>query len=81
MFSAALAFSPGFIPGGLVKGGKARIFVSHGVADEVLLIDSCSRVLVPRLKGSGYAVEYREFQGPHTVPPEIAEEGLKWGLG
>jgi len=26
-------------------------------------------------------VSYREFQGPHTVPAEIAEEGLRWVLG
>jgi predicted esterase len=77
---SVVAFSPGFIPGREIKGPGARIFISHGTDDQVLPIDQCSRQLVPRLKRDGYAVTYREFQGPHTVPPEIAEEGLRWAL-
>jgi len=34
--------------------------------------------LVPRLKGAGYTVRYREFDGPHTVPDEIAREAVEW---
>jgi phospholipase/carboxylesterase len=40
--------------------------------------DSCSRRLVPRLKGAGYDVRYHEFDGPHTVPEGIAREALEW---
>ncbi|MBA3759478.1 MAG: hypothetical protein H0X07_03020 [Gemmatimonadales bacterium] len=46
--------------------------------DEVLGIDASSRVFVPSLKGAGYQVRYHEFDGPHTVPPYIAREALKW---
>jgi hypothetical protein len=42
----------------------------------VLPIDSCSRRLVPRLRAAGYAVRYREFDGGHGVPPEIASEAV-----
>jgi phospholipase/carboxylesterase len=79
-FSHLLAFSPGFlIPARRV--GAPRIFVSHGRQDEVLPIDSCSRVMVPRLRRDGYEVHYREFEGGHEVPPPVLREGLGFFLG
>ena len=79
LFGHVLAFSPGFVaPAG--QRGQPRIFVSHGTRDEVLPIDVCSRRIVPQLQRAGYDVHYREFDGPHTVPPEIAREGLDWFL-
>jgi phospholipase/carboxylesterase len=78
-FTRLLAFSPGFlIPAR--PTGSPHIFVSHGVADEVLPIDRCSRKLVPALRHQGYRVRYREFEGDHEVPPAIAREGLAWML-
>jgi phospholipase/carboxylesterase len=78
-FTHLLAFSPGFlIPGRPV--GAPGIFVSHGLADNVLPIDACSRKLVPVLQRKGYRVRYREFEGRHEVPPAIAQEGLAWFL-
>ena len=77
LFSAVLAFSPGFLaPGEQV--GRPRIFVSHGVHDRVLPIDRCSRRLVPALRSAGYPVTYREFDGPHVVPPQMAQESVAW---
>jgi phospholipase/carboxylesterase len=81
LFDSVLAFSPGFIPPGSNPTGKPRIFISHGTQDEILPIDSCSRRLVPELKRSGYSVNYREFDGPHTVPREIADQAFRWFLG
>lgn len=80
LFQAVMAFSPGFIPSGVEKAGSPRIFVSHGTKDQVLPIDACSRRLVPGLKAAGYAVKFREFDGPHTVPAEIAREAMDWLL-
>lgn len=80
LFKSVLAFSPGFIPDGSKPAGNARIFVSHGTADQILPIDSCSRRLVPELKRQGFNVTYQEFDGPHTVPPEILREAMKWFL-
>jgi phospholipase/carboxylesterase len=79
LFTHILAFSPGFMapPGQM---GMPAIFVSHGTADQILPINFCSRQLVPMLRRAGYAVEYREFDGPHTVPREIAAEAVAWFL-
>jgi phospholipase/carboxylesterase len=80
LFKSVLAFSPGFIPSGSKPGGKPRLFVSHGTSDTILPIDSCSRVMVPQFKRDGYNVTYREFDGPHTVPPAILGDAMKWFL-
>lgn len=81
LFSTIAAFSPGFIAGGSAPAkAKSRIFISHGTDDEILPIDSCSRRLVPGLQRDGHRVNYREFAGPHTVPADVAEEGLRWAL-
>jgi phospholipase/carboxylesterase len=80
LFSHVIAFSPGFmVPRD--QRGKPEIYISHGKRDEVLPIDSCSRKLVPRLRSAGYEVVYREFDGPHTVPEEVAREALAWFTG
>ena len=77
LFTHVIAFSPGFMaPADQV--GAPRIFVSHGTRDSVLPIDSCSRRLVPALESAGYDVQYREFDGPHTIPPSIAREAVDW---
>jgi phospholipase/carboxylesterase len=72
-----VAFSPGFVaPAG--QTGSPRVFVSHGTRDRVLPIDRCSRKIVPQLERSGYEVLYREFDGGHAIPPEIATEAVGW---
>jgi phospholipase/carboxylesterase len=77
LFRRVVAFSPGFvIPG--EPHGKARFFVSHGTRDQILPIDQCSRTIVPNLRRLGYDVTFREFDGRHEVPPDIAREGLQW---
>jgi predicted esterase len=47
----------------------------------VLPIDPCGRVVVATLQRLGYAVRYREFDGPHTVPPAVAREAIDWFTG
>jgi phospholipase/carboxylesterase len=77
LFSHIVAFAPGFMsPPAQV--GRPRIFVAHGTRDTVLPIDRCSRRLVPTLEHAGYEVTYREFDGPHTVPPDIAAAAVRW---
>jgi phospholipase/carboxylesterase len=77
LFGHVMAFSPGFMAPADQRG-EPRIFISHGVKDQVLAIDRTSRRIVPQLERAGYDVQYREFDGPHTVPPEIAREALDW---
>jgi phospholipase/carboxylesterase len=80
LFGKIVAFSPGFLAPGRLQG-RPEIFVSHGVHDQVLPIDRCSRRIVPELRVGGYAVDYREFDGGHTVPQDIAAEAEAWVTG
>lgn len=77
LFRRIVAFSPGFLPPA-VPHGRPAIFISHGTRDAVLPIEQCSRRIVPQLERMRYDVEYREFDGPHTVPPPIARDALAW---
>lgn len=79
LFTHVLAFSPGFMAPG-ERVGKPHLFLAHGTNDGVLPIDLCSRRIVPQVRKAGYDVTYREFDGPHTVPPDIAREALGWFL-
>ena len=74
LFSRIVAFSPGFIPP-TQRQGKPRVFDSHGTNDTVLPVDS-SRSIVNQLRNDGYAVDYREFTGGHTVPTQIASDAV-----
>ncbi|MDZ4797542.1 MAG: PHB depolymerase family esterase [Bryobacteraceae bacterium] len=80
LFRHVMAFSPGFIPAGVERTGMPGIFISHGTKDQILDIDRCSRRLVPQLKRAGYRVRFEEFDGPHTLPPDIAHAGMEWAL-
>ncbi|MDQ6694014.1 MAG: alpha/beta hydrolase-fold protein [Chloroflexota bacterium] len=75
LFTHVLAYSPGFMSP-TRQEGEPRVYISHGTGDNVLPINSCSRRIVPQLLHAGYDVTYREFDGPHTVPPEIIRESL-----
>ena len=77
LFQRVIAFSPGFILP-VDPHAKPKMFISHGTQDQILPIDQCSRRIVPELQRARYEVQYREFDGPHTVPPEIAKDALKW---
>ena len=79
LFRRVVAFSPGFVVDGSAQG-KPRVFVSHGTADTILPIDRCSRVIVPALRRRGYDVTFREFDGGHEMPAEIAREGVAFGM-
>jgi phospholipase/carboxylesterase len=78
LFRSVIAFSPGFLPAEADPLLQPRVFISHGTADRILPIDTCSRALAPRLKRAGYDVTYREFDGPHTMPPDIVREAMVW---
>lgn len=79
LFPHVMAFSPGFVVPSTERG-EPRFFVSHGTQDAVLPIDHTSRRIVPDLRAAGYAVDYQEFDGGHTVPPEVARDAVSWFL-
>jgi predicted esterase len=72
-----LAFSPGFAAP-VEPTGRPAVFISHGRGDRVLPIDRCGRRLARVLRASGYAVEYREFDGGHVVPADVSAAALEW---
>jgi predicted esterase len=77
LFTHVIAFSPGFMaPDEQI--GKPRLFISHGTRDSVLPINACSRKIVPQVQRAGYDVLYQEFDGPHTIPPEVVRSALSW---
>ncbi|HEY8259516.1 MAG TPA: alpha/beta fold hydrolase [Gemmatimonadales bacterium] len=79
LFTHAIAFSPGFLLP-VDAHGLPRLFISHGVNDQVLPIDRASRAMVPELRAAAYRVAYREFDGGHGVPPAIARKAVEWYL-
>lgn len=74
-FKSIVAFSPGFVINGDAHG-KPRIYISHGTHDHILPIDRCGRYIAGELKGKGYDVTFREFDGDHEIPADVAREGL-----
>jgi len=77
LFTHVMAFSPGFSAARRPQG-RPRIFISHGRSDNILPIDATSRRIVPALENAGYAVTYKEFDGPHAVPENIARDAFTW---
>jgi phospholipase/carboxylesterase len=77
IFRRVYAGSPGVMQPVAVNG-KPPIFISHGTSDQTMPIDATSRKFVPRLKGLGYDVTYREYAGRHQLPPEILREVIAW---
>jgi phospholipase/carboxylesterase len=77
VFDRVVAFSPGFVAPG-ERTGRPRVFLSHGRGDRVLPIDRCGRRVARLLTATGYAVEYREFDGGHEVPADVAVAALEW---
>lgn len=80
LFTHIIASSPGFI-GPIEPRGEPKVYISHGTADPVLPIEPCSRSIVKRLRAAEYALTYDEFEGRHTIPPEVAKFALDWLTG
>jgi len=79
VFGHIMALSPG-VMSPAAAAGKPRIFISHGTADQVMPIDDTSRKFVSRLKALEYDVTYREYDGRHTLPPEVRLAAMQWFL-
>jgi phospholipase/carboxylesterase len=80
LFTHVLAFSPGFVGPG-TRRGAPHVFISHGTRDHVLPVDPCSRRIVSDLRARGNPPHYREFDGEHVIPPEVAREAVDWLIG
>jgi predicted esterase len=77
LFTHIIAFSPGFLVP-MPRVGTPQVYISHGRADTVLPIDQTTRRIVPQLLAATIPTELHEFDGPHVVPPDIAEDAVRW---
>ena len=75
LFSRIVAYSPGFIID-VKPVGNPPIAISHGTHDEELPYEKTRDQIVPKLTGEGYGVDFRTFDGPHWVLPQLIEETL-----
>ncbi len=80
LFSHIMAYSAGFIIPGRPHGNP-KIFMSHGLQDTILPIDHCGRRIATELRREGYDVQFVEFDGGHTVRPEMVERAMHWFAG
>jgi phospholipase/carboxylesterase len=58
------------------RTGEPPIFISHGAGDQILPIDERGRRIVAELHAEDCQATFREFDGPHTLPPEVAAEAM-----
>lgn len=79
LFTHVLSFSPGFYQAPQPQG-KPHIYISHGVHDDILPVQYCSRRIVPKLQAQQYDVLYHEFDGPHILPDAVRNEAVNWFL-
>jgi phospholipase/carboxylesterase len=80
LFSHIIAFSPRALP--LMTAVKSpQIYISHGTTDSVSSVDKGSRKIFAQMTEAGLPVTYREFEGGHLIPPDIAREAFAWFLG
>jgi phospholipase/carboxylesterase len=79
LFTHIIAYSPGFvIP--RPRRGHPRVFIAHGTRDTILPIDQCGRRIASELRTAGYPVDFRTFDGPHMIRPEMVEQSIHWFL-
>src|SRR5947208_2940667 len=68
-----------YVPASYNAAARAPlVLMLHGTSDRILPIDNCGRRLAARLTAAGYVVEFREFTGPHAVPPDVARAAVEW---
>ena len=77
VFRKVFAGAPGVMQP-IEANGKPPIFLAHGRQDPTMPIDETSRKFLPKLKALEYDVTYREYEGRHTLPPEILREVFEW---
>ena len=58
----------------MTSGGRTSTSTGTGLLEGLL------GAFAPALREAGYDVSYRPFEGGHTVPPPIADEGVAWWL-
>lgn len=70
LFSRVLAHSPGLLLNPFARG-IPKIFVSAGVNDEVIQMNTTAQNVVGGLRTKGFTVEFVVFDGGHTIPVDV----------
>lgn len=78
--SHVMVFSAGFMSV-FQQNGAPRIFISHGLEDEQLPIETSARPHVAKLKAAGYDVTAVEFKGPHRIEPAVVTLAMDFFMG
>lgn len=78
LFRRVVAFSPGFVPPGSRPTGSPQIWITHGNADPILPYEVTSQRIVAELRRGKYDVTLKQFDGGHTVPPDLARDAFAW---
>jgi phospholipase/carboxylesterase len=78
LFRHVMAFSPGFLALKKPSSVRPRVFVAHGLEDEILAFDESGKRVATTLERGGYDVTFRPFDGGHTVKPEVVRQAMAW---
>lgn len=78
--SHIMVFSGGFMTA-MMPEGMPQVFISHGLVDEQLPIETSGRANAEKLKESGYPVHYVEFNGKHIIHPPIVKLAVDFFYG
>jgi phospholipase/carboxylesterase len=57
--------------------GRTRVFLAHGRQDQAIGLESSLKAKA-RLQRLGFDVVLHEFDGGHTLPPEVLQEAQRW---
>ncbi|MDO9421091.1 MAG: esterase [Herminiimonas sp.] len=79
LITHVIVFSGGFMSV-FMQEGAPRIFISHGLSDEQLPIETSGRPHAEKLKAAGYDVTFLEFAGNHSIQPPIVELAVEFFL-
>jgi phospholipase/carboxylesterase len=80
LFTRIVANSPGLITqyDRRANGPRPKIYVSHGHQDQILPYEYAGPRVAERLRSDGYSVQFRDFEGRHEIPPDVAAEVVKF---
>jgi predicted esterase len=82
LFTRIVGNSPGFITryDRDAGGPRPKIYISHGHQDQILPYEYAGPRVAAQLRSDGYPVQFRDFQGGHTVPVDVANEVVEFVL-
>ena len=80
LFTRVVANSPGFITryDRRARGPRPSIYVSHGHQDQILPYQYAGPRVAEQLRSDGYQVQFRDFEGGHGIPVDVAAEVVKF---